>query len=459
MLKRNPSLKLRAALIFTSIYSAVFLCALFLLGAASLSSSGERHHAGPQVASVFAVNEFRQTGNRFHFKEDGRFVKLAARNPSLWLLADFDGKRLGYGPVPDGAVRLFDDHGGVLDVARLHMAELGRPWSDTAIVRSGGLLLASGGVDPETISAGDAFHYFIGEGLILFVAALGILGVLALLVALPLLTSALKPVTEEAGRIGPERPDARIGEDRVPSELLPLVRGFNAALDRLSDELARRKRFIADVAHELRTPLAIASLQVESLEGEGRKADLQRVVGRMSDMVAQMLDVERLSLTDRPAEAIDLEALARDVVADMAPMAMAAGYELSLDSPRSPVVVEGDPQALSRAITNLVGNAVAHGGGAGTIRVVIGGDGTLDVIDEGPGIPESVRPLLFEPFFRSRWDRDGCGLGLHLTREIMRSHGGEALLLDSDKGSRFRLRFPDREMRSGTRPFGEEKTT
>jgi signal transduction histidine kinase len=139
---------------------------------------------------------------------------------------------------------------------------------------------------------------------------------------------------------------------------------------------------------------------------------------------------------------VDLVATACDVVADLAPMAMKAGYEISLDAPETPVTVIGDEHAISRAITNLLGNSIAHAGGSGQLGVVVGSARTIDVIDEGPGIPPDLIPRLFEPFSRGGSTGEGCGLGLHLTREIMRAHGGEVAMLPNRSGSTFRLTFP-----------------
>jgi signal transduction histidine kinase len=271
---------------------------------------------------------------------------------------------------------------------------------------------------------------------------IAVLGFLAMLIALPFFSRAIRPITADAGALHPQDSDRRLDERKAPRELLPLVRAFNAALDRLASELGRRKRFVADVAHELRTPLAIVSLRVEALKDKEAKEELRSGVARLSHLVGQMLDLERLSLAGRQRDSIDLAAAARDVVADLAPMALKAGYELSLDAPAAPVTVTGDRHAIDRALTNLVCNSIAHGGGQGNIQVGVGPDRTIDVVDEGPGVPESLLPGLFEPFCRENAGSEGCGLGLHLTREIMRAHGGEVRLLPTGRGAKFRLEFP-----------------
>ncbi len=446
MLKRAPSLAVRTALIFASIYVATFLLGLMLLTWASLSSAGERHHAGPGIALAFAAGELRADHGRIVFPVDGEFAGLARDNPRLWLLAS-DGRHiLSFGPVPPAARRLFDDDLPVLVAGKFHVPGVRRPYSDAAAgwqqTSAGELFLAGGGIDPATISVARAFRYLLGQGLFLLAASLALLGLIAMLVALPLLSRALKRVTADAAAVGPDRPELRLREEGVPRELLPLVRGFNQALDRLGAELERRRRFIADVAHELRTPLAIVSLQAEALPAGEAKREMERILARLTHLVGQMLDVERLSLADPTRLEIDLNLLVRDVVAEMAPLAIGAGYEIGFEAPESPVPVLGDPQALARAVANLIGNAIAHGGGGGQIRVVVGSARTVEVSDEGPGIDPILRPLLFEPFQRHGWDKDGCGLGLHLTREIMRAHGGDASLVEAESGARFRLRLP-----------------
>jgi signal transduction histidine kinase len=289
-----------------------------------------------------------------------------------------------------------------------------------------------------------------GEGFLMILARAAVVALVAMLIALPILSRALRPLAAEAASIRPQEPARRLDVDKAPRELLPLVRGFNAALDRLAGELGRRKRFIADAAHELRTPLAVVALRVEALADEQAKQELRRGIERLVHIVAQMLDVERLSLSGRERSLLDLSALSRDVVADLAPTAIRAGYDLSLEAPDAPVLVTGDSHGISRALTNLVGNAVAHGGGAGQIRVVVAACRTIDVTDEGPGVPTALQPRLFEPFSRGSQNAEGCGLGLHLTREIMRAHGGEVSLAPGGPGATFRLSFapPDGDSQS-----------
>ena len=128
------------------------------------------------------------------------------------------------------------------------------------------------------------------------------------------------------------------------------------------------------------------------------------------------------------------------VVADLASLAIEAGYSVELSGETGYFIVDGEPHAIGRAVSNLFGNAVAHGGGHGLIEVRVGLNGTISVEDEGLGIPAVARERVFEPFHREQWDRDGCGLGLHLVQEIMRAHGGRATIPEGP-GGRVRLAF------------------
>lgn len=444
MLRRTPSLALRAGLIFISIYTIILVAVLTVAVIANATESDADSHEGARLALRYASNELRQAGGSFELPDDGNFARLAARNPSLWLIGRSGGRSFSFGPVPGTAIQLFQRYRAVLDSARFSVSG-GEPLLRGAVIQRYGvdpedLVLAAGGVDSATLPARAAWHEF-GPPVLVALTVIAVLGFLAMLVALPFFTRAVRPIAAEAATLRPEDPGRRLDEDKAPRELLPLVRGFNAALDRLASELGRRKRFIADAAHELRTPLAVVALRVEALKDEQAKQELRRGIERLVHIVSQMLDIERLSLSGRERRPVDLAAVARDVVADLAPSAIRSGYDLSLEAPDAPVIVTGDAHAISRAVTNLVGNSVAHGGGAGQIRVVVGADRTIDVIDEGPGVPAALQPRLFDPFTRGSQDSEGCGLGLHLTREIMRAHGGEVSLLPGERGTTFRLRF------------------
>jgi len=454
MLRRTPSLALRAVLTFTSVYIAAIAVFLAIVIVTDDPHRDPNSHTAPKIALSRAAEDLQRTENGLRMKRDGGFAAMASRNPALWLIARSGDSAFSVGRVPEPVARAFEQHGLLIESGRFYVPGVERPLANAVVERrrvgSGSILLAVGGVDPGTLGSGDSLGASWGEGILVILTGIAIVGFAAMLIALPILSRALRPLAAEAASILPRAPARRLDEDKAPRELLPLVRGFNAALDRLASELGRQRRFIADAAHELRTPLAVVALRVEALEDETDRKELRRGLGRLVHLVSQMLDLERLSLSSRERSHVDLAALARDVVADLAPTAIKSGYDLSLEAPDSQVIVTGDPHAISRALTNLVGNSVAHGGGGGQIRVVVGSDRIIDVTDEGPGVPAALQPRLFEPFSRGTSNAEGCGLGLHLTREIMRAHGGEVRVVPRQGGATFRLSFaaPEEEGRT-----------
>jgi signal transduction histidine kinase len=452
MLKRTPSLALRAVVTFT----AVYISAVVLLLTVLILTDQTRDHrdTGPKVAIARAAQDLMRTENGIVLPRDGRFSELASRNPTIWLIGRSGNATFSHGRVPEPIASTFAGDRLIFESGRFYVAGAKRPLANAVIERrqigNHSVLLAAGGVDPATLTSEERPAASWGAPILLILACIAVVGFAAMVIALPILSRALRPLAVQASSILPQQPAGRLDEDKAPRELLPLVRGFNGALDRLASELGRRKRFIADAAHELRTPLAVVALRVEALEDERAKQELRRGLERLTHIVTQMLDVERLSLSGRERSRLDLTAVARDVVADLAPTAIISGYDLSLEAPDAPVMVDGDAHAISRAMTNLVGNAITHGGGAGSILVIVRADRTVDVTDEGPGVPAALKSRLFEPFSRGSQNAEGCGLGLHLTREIMRAHSGEVSLVHSQRGSTFRLSFegPGKESKS-----------
>ena len=449
MLRRAPSLALRAVLIFTVVYMVTIVVFLSVVVWIEDPQRDRQRHMGPRIALSHASEDLIRTEDGFRIRSEGGFAKMASRNPTIWLFARSGDKSFSFGRVPAPVAKSMAPHGLEVQSGRFYLRGLEGPLASAVVERrligSDSVLLAAGGVDPDTLSSFEILDAYFGEGILMWLARTAVMAFVAMLIALPLLSRALRPLAAEAASILPQEPSRRLDENKAPREVLPLVRGFNAALDRLASELGRRRRFIADAAHELRTPLAVVSLRVEALQDETDKQELRRGVGRLVHLVSTMLDVERLSLSARDRQPVDLAAVARDVVADLAPTAIKSGYDLSLEARDAPVVVHGDANAISRAITNLIGNAVAHAGGSGQIRVVVRADRTIDVMDEGPGVPADLKPRLFEPFSRGSPNAEGCGLGLHLTQEIMRAHGGEIQLLPGHSGATFRLVFASSE--------------
>ena len=444
MRRPRPSLVRRLTLGF--FLATVLALLIALLALWPFARMDEADHVGPDVAvSILAEDLLIEERGGLALRPDPAIASFARTSPGFWFVVRREGQELLHGPVPAAARALLT---GPAPIKSAELADMGGTGlTGEASVQQvetdqGVATIAAGGIDPSSVTFGAWLGYFVREGFILAPLIAGLFTLIGGLVAIPIMVRSIRPTTRAAAALDPADLDMRLPDAKVVKELQPLVAAVNAALDRLADAFHRRRRFIADVAHELRTPLAILTMHVDALPEGAPKVDLQRTVFRLGQMVGQMLDAERLALAGRRREAFDLVELGREAVATIAPVAVANGYELSFSTALPRLCLEGDPHAIARALSNLLGNAVAHGGGAGMIHLRIGSDGSVDVVDEGPGIPAEAHERIFEPFSRERWDRDGCGLGLHLVREIMRVHGGTAGVVGSREGAIFRLSFP-----------------
>jgi two-component system sensor histidine kinase TctE len=247
-------------------------------------------------------------------------------------------------------------------------------------------------------------------------------------------------------------------EEQVPEELRPLVRAMNDLLGRLSKALESRQRFVADAAHQLRTPIAgiktqteLALRQTQSDDTQATLKQLHTATEQATRLINQLLWLARAEPGAGRvphAEPLDLVALARDTTTEWVPRALTRNIDLGFDSPLPGARIEGDPFMLREMLNNLLDNAVRYTqpGGQVTVRVTPEPPGVvLSVEDNGPGIPEAERARVFERFYRVLGTgAEGCGLGLAIVREIALSHGGDASLTGSanDTGTRVRVAFP-----------------
>lgn len=261
---------------------------------------------------------------------------------------------------------------------------------------------------------------------------------ISILVVLLTVRRALRPLerlSAEAAAIVPGNGKTLV-VDHVPAEVVPLVNAMNGALERLQQGLARERRFTADVAHTLRTPLAALRARLEGMpEGPERTAFL-RAVGRIERLAEQLLLKARLeagALDERAT--FDLVELAREIAADAAPLLLRQGKSLVLETPDHPVPRAGSRAAIERAILNLLDNAAKAAPPGSEVEIRIEADGAVLVRDRGPGFPEEEVELLLQPFRRgatSRWQ--GAGLGLAIVAEAVRRQGGEPILRNRSGG-------------------------
>ncbi len=259
---------------------------------------------------------------------------------------------------------------------------------------------------------------------------------------------AVKPIVAAsalAEEIGPEHTDLRLPEAGMPREVLPLVRAVNDALDRLDVGFRAQREFTADAAHELRTPLAILRTQIDMLDDREVAAPLRHDVENMSRLVNQLLEISELeTLVVAEDEIADIVAIAAEVAAFLAPLALSQRKTLAVTGARRPVRVRGNSDAIVRAVRNLVENALTHTSPATTVEIAVATEGVIRVMDRGPGIPKADCEHIFQRFWRRDRRRGGnAGLGLAIVARIAQMHNAT---VDVDErpggGAVFAIRFP-----------------
>ena len=294
---------------------------------------------------------------------------------------------------------------------------------------------------------------------------------LAVLLVWLALVQAIKPLNRLEERIRARRPDdlSPLDTQAVPLEVAPLVASVNDLLLRLKDSIATQKRFLADAAHQLKTPLAGLRMQADLAQREGTNTEelkqSLRQIGRASiratHTVNQLLALARAeagtaAMSRQPC---DLARLTTEVVRDSVPRAMERSIDLGYEGaqPGAPhVELDGNPTLLKELIRNLLDNAInytpssAEAPGVITARVLpdpLGRHIVLQVEDSGPGIAPAERELVFQPFYRALGnDVDGSGLGLPIAREIAEQHHASIAVEDArpghvPPGARFVVRF------------------
>lgn len=242
------------------------------------------------------------------------------------------------------------------------------------------------------------------------------------------LTRRMAAVSTTAAAIGPRTLGTRLPRGTLPSEVEPLAAATNEALDRLEQGFKTQTAFAADVAHELRTPLAIIGLRADAIVDDATRTAVLAAVDRAARVVGQLLalaDLER-PIEDR-GEPLDLAALATNVVADRAPAIIGGGRSIALDDrwTGSAASVFGYPGAVTLALENLVDNAARHTPVGTTISVRVGPDRCLCVSDDGDGVPPEHLARLKDRFWRADSARaEGSGIGLSIVDRVARAHCG-----------------------------------
>jgi signal transduction histidine kinase len=437
MRRRQPSLKKHLVsrqliLQFLAIAAAAIGFIVFFI-----NSTVDGMYVEESVVEVAANAIIRDADGAAVVEVTPKLAKLREEAPDLWFAARLrDGGIVSYGPIPVEFAPI------VQYLDKLSSADMRgqfAPFTLSAIVRR-----ASGPAGEMTIMA----HGRVQAFTVLITIASNIVAITTFLIlalvsifATPIIVKrALAGVTktaEEAKRIDAERRGRRLSEDKVPRELSPLVRAVNDALDRLDEGHNRQNRFIASAAHELRTPVAILKMKIDTAADKNLRLLLPDV-SRLATLSEQLLDLHRLD-NGAPTDRIDLTALARSVAADLAPVLIASGKTIEVVVKQHGLIV-GNTGSIERALTNLIQNAAEHGGDEVIVRVE---GSSMEVHDNGDGIPTEEHERVLEAFHRLRFRSSGTGLGLSLVKQVIDRHGGRITVGNAPGGGAIvRLEFP-----------------
>jgi signal transduction histidine kinase len=256
----------------------------------------------------------------------------------------------------------------------------------------------------------------------------------------------LRDLSTQANAIQPETSETRLGLDSVPEEIVPVVRSINRAFDRIDEGLRLQRRFTANAAHELRTPLAVLRARVDSMPPSPAVMALRGDVDRMARVVDDLLAVARLEAREADMRTrVDLVRVARDVLALLAPLAHAEEKDVALSAPDEPVWIKGNAPVLERTLRNLVENCLRHTSRGTCVDVGVDHGARVTVRDRGPGVPVQLRQRIFEPFWRGEEPRiGGAGLGLAIAAEAVELHGGRIAVDDAPGGGAlFAVELPE----------------
>ena len=385
-------------------------------------------------------DELRQFAQAVHLREDwteAGTVRIAPEDVTFAVRVYDDGGRLyfesGLPALPADAPQTLDPGYSVVDSPD-------GPWRMYTHVTPQGVVQVA---QPE--AAREALARQLSLRMVL---PLLLLAPLFVLFVAWVLRRGLAPLEETSRRVG-ARDALRLDPlpaAGVPSELAPLIGQINALLARLESSLGAHRRFIADAAHELRSPVAALALQVQ-VAARARTPDkrreafleLERGIERAGGLVQQLLDLARLEPGGQAAELATVEVgqLVRDVVSSLAPRAESLHVDLGADLP-APAHVMGNAAELRSLIVNLADNALRYAPGESAVTVSardLGGAVELAVIDEGPGIAPADRERVLQRFQRGNGDSThGSGLGLAIAKTIAERHHGTISLEDSHPG-------------------------
>jgi two-component system, OmpR family, sensor histidine kinase BaeS len=446
--------RLLLAFVLVALTSIVVLTVAALVGTArGLAATEDADRAAASAAASNAVADAYASAGGWQGADLARADAVAADAGARLIVLD-----------ADGAVVRSPNGSGMGSGMGMGAMTSGRGYVVTPVVVDGqtvGSVRLGFGTPTSSAAQQIAWTWIVVAGLAALVAALAMAWFVTGRIARPLDRLA---GTARAFAAGDRSARSAPADAAAPGELGELARAFDLTAEQVERSELVRRRMAADLAHELRTPLAALQAGLEELRDGLVEPDAERLaalhgqslrVGRVVEDLAELSAAETASLSLRRAP-LDLAQVAADAVASARPALDAAA--LRVDTRLEPgVVVDGDSDRLHQVVGNLLVNTARHCRAGDTVTVSVGrtdSGATLVVSDTGPGIPEADLPFVFDRLWRGRADREvtGSGIGLAVVRELVSAHGGEVRAeSDGVHGTTFTVTLP--LLRAATAPI------
>lgn len=390
------------------------------------------------VAQYDIASEIRRSvemdgSGQLGIKPNAKLMAFHRQFPRLWYLVATPQSHVSYGPVParvlasngvwdpPQARSAYDTEGNSLRLS--HSARVGT--DSKFLIELGGAAYSSTEAVMSILREPDMTS-------IMLAAVVTIIILTTILVVPALIVRPVRRAAAAAEDIGAKE-GARLPIESQPSELRPLALAFNRALDRIDAATAEQRRFLSNAAHELRTPLTRLRTRLERVEDKEIKAELVGELQSLSGTVTMLLQLARLTSQPTEMARIDLAATARDAAAREVPTALAVGVDIEFRGDAAQMI-SGLAQAIGIGLSNLIRNAIQHGGAGGRVIVEVGSPGRVSVIDFGPGLGTAYDGrAVVEPFARGKQDGAGTGLGLAIVAQVAALHGA-GFSIDETRG-------------------------
>lgn len=250
--------------------------------------------------------------------------------------------------------------------------------------------------------------------------------------------SSLKVLSTQAHQIGPTAANQRLQTDLIPAEIAPLIEDVNMAFDRVEQGYKAQRDFASNVAHEIRTPIAVLRSSIDRIDDPELKKTLSQDAKQLDRIFSQLIDLSRADAALQSGfEAVDLRSVAVEVVTDLAPVALRSGRRLSLIGDET-VLVNGNAGLLGIALANVVRNALQYSSENSEVKIELHTNPAgWRVLDRGAGVPDVLKMALFERFNRGNQANvgtKGSGIGLAIAKSVAQSHNAAVSIQDREGG-------------------------